>query len=286
MGYEKHIAIAYIKVKGSFEENMPIQSHPNQIPLDKNAIIWRYMDLNKYLSLLERSAIFFCRADKFSDPFEGSIPKIEYDYRLKEAKKSSEFHGQPFDEEKAANNIKGLATTHKNFKRGIVINCWHINNNESDAMWRLYLKDNEGVAIQSTARKVFETMDKAVEVIELSKIRYIDFDKQGWYHPTEYPHTSYNLIAPYFHKRIEFAYEQEYRIYHEIREAIKNEEYWDTQENHKGKFIKVDLRTLVDKIYLPPTADKKTVDRIKALTKQYDYDFDFAISKLQNEPYY
>lgn len=237
---------------------MPIEFHPNQIALDKDATIWRYTDLNKYLSLLERSSLFFCRADKFSDPFEGSILKREAEYRINEARKNADFFGRPFDEEKAKSNIAGLTSLHKRFKRGIIINCWHINNNESDAMWRLYLKNNEGVAIQSTAARIRDAFEKVEEKIELSKIKYLDYEKDIWYHPKEYPHMKYSLIIPFMHKRLEFIHEQEYRIYHEIQEAIDNEDYWENQENHMGKFIKVDLKNLVEKVYLPPTVDKRT----------------------------
>lgn len=265
---------------------MPVELHPNQIPLRKDAIVWRYMDLDKYLSLLDRSALFFCRADKFSDPFEGSIPRREAEYRPKEARKNAWFHRRLFDEERAIKNIEALKKTHKDFKRGVVINCWHINDNESDTMWRLYLKDNEGVAIQSTCARITEALEKVEEKIELSRVRYLDYDKDIWYHPREYPHISYNLIVPLLHKRIEFVSENEYRLYHQIQEAINDSKYWEAQENHKGKFIKVDLKTLIETIYLPPTIDQESMERIKAQTKERGYDFEFRVSRLKDEPYY
>jgi pyridoxine/pyridoxamine 5'-phosphate oxidase len=265
---------------------MPIQLHPNQIPLESHAIIWRYMDIAKYESLLDRKALFFCRADKFSDPFEGTLLKKEADNRLFAAKENAKFSNKLFDEERAKKNIEDLSYLHKSFKRGIIINCWHINNNESDAMWRLYLKDNEGVAIQSTKKRILETIEKAKETIEFSKVRYLDYDNDIWYHPEDYPHIKYNLIIPFMHKRIEFYHEQEFRLYHEVQEAIDNENYWDTQENHKGKFIEINLTTLVEKILFPPTIDNKTVEKIVNLTTEKGFNFKFEKSKLQNEPYY
>jgi hypothetical protein len=35
--------------------------------------LWRYLDLAKYISLLHHPALYFYRADKFSDPFEGAM---------------------------------------------------------------------------------------------------------------------------------------------------------------------------------------------------------------------
>lgn len=34
--------------------------------------LWRYMDLAKFLALLEDRALYFARADKLGDPFEGA----------------------------------------------------------------------------------------------------------------------------------------------------------------------------------------------------------------------
>jgi hypothetical protein len=35
--------------------------------------LWRYLDLAKFISLLEESALYFCRGDNFvNDPFEGA----------------------------------------------------------------------------------------------------------------------------------------------------------------------------------------------------------------------
>ena len=43
------------------------------IPPD-DVVLWRYMDFTKFVSLLEKSALFFPRADKLGDPFEGYWP--------------------------------------------------------------------------------------------------------------------------------------------------------------------------------------------------------------------
>jgi hypothetical protein len=107
---------------------MAIRNHDNLINADPTLVLWRYMDLEKFRSFLENQALFFCRADKFSDPFEGSLPRIEYESRNAWAGKDTQ----------------AIIDKHKYLKRSFIVNCWHINNNESDAMWRLYLKDNEG----------------------------------------------------------------------------------------------------------------------------------------------
>jgi hypothetical protein len=138
---------------------MTIEKHRCMIPISPRKVLMRYIDLAKFHDMLETSSLFFCRADKFSDPFEGSLPKREYDYRNK----------QGF--------VEGFEQLHLKMKKFTLINCWHINENESDAMWRLYLKTNEGVAIQTTIGKLCFALDKSTSTFRVSKVRYIDYDK-------------------------------------------------------------------------------------------------------------
>ncbi len=37
--------------------------------------IWRYMDLAKFLWILETKSLFFARTDKLGDPYEYATPK-------------------------------------------------------------------------------------------------------------------------------------------------------------------------------------------------------------------
>ena len=43
-----------------------------------DATLWRYMDVAKFADLLESKALFFARANKLEDPFEGSWPDANH----------------------------------------------------------------------------------------------------------------------------------------------------------------------------------------------------------------
>lgn len=266
---------------------MPIiTDHPAFLQIEENTIIWRYLDLDKFESLLRDKALFFCRADKFIDPFEGSIPKKEADYRLFEQMRVAQFHKIPFDRKKAEKNIADLSSTHKDLKSSHLINCWHINNTESDAMWRIYLKDNEGVAIQTTPKKLFESLGNCTEKIYPGKVRYLDYDKDVFHDSEEYPYQSYNVSVPFVHKRLAFAHEKEFRLVFEIHEAYRNKEYWENQPFHKGKLVPINVSSLVEKIILPPTIDQPTKKKIATLASSYGYSFTLEDSKLLDKPIY
>jgi len=58
---------------------MPYRQHAQISTPDINTKIWRYMDFTKFLSLLEKNAAFFCRADIIGDKFEGAITESTLD---------------------------------------------------------------------------------------------------------------------------------------------------------------------------------------------------------------
>jgi len=42
-----------------------------EYPENKNIPIWRYLSFSKFMDLISTNSIFFSRADKFEDNFEG-----------------------------------------------------------------------------------------------------------------------------------------------------------------------------------------------------------------------
>lgn len=269
---------------------MPIIDHPVHIKPEDDLILWRYISLSKYESLLREQALFFCRADKFSDPFECSVTRPEVDFRLSELKfkaQESMFgrFDSVFDIEKARLESEVLAGAHRRFKRATTVNCWHINNHESDAMWSLYLKDNEGLAVRTTPIRLFKAFGYSEEEIGMSKVRYIDYDKNAWSHGNDYPVQGYNMLIPIIHKRIEFIHEQELRLYH-YKHGREKEDSWDDKGSHIGEFIKVDVKDLIEGVVFHPTSDDSVKQKIKSITEQYGFDFQFENSRLSVEPLY
>jgi len=266
---------------------MAIETHHEVlIKCDPNTIIFRYMDLDKFESLLKDKSLFFCRSDKFSDPFEGSQLVKEAEYRPEESKRLASFSGRTISQQEAQKSSNDLAEFHKKCKKSFIVNCWHINNGESDAMWRLYLKTNEGVAIQSTVKDLIESFKENEDQIMLSKVRYLDYQKDIYYHPKDYPINGYNAISPIIHKRLAFSHESELRVFRQINDAIHDIHYWDNQPNKKGKFISVNLNKLIKNIILPPTSDEGVKKVVQTLLKENNFDFLIERSKLDDEPTY
>src|SRR5258708_2137823 len=128
---------------------MPVIDQEILIKPPNESIIWRYMDLDKFESILKEKGLFFCRSDKFTDPFEGSIPRINSAFRVTAEKQVAATLKRKITHEDAMNKSDNTGKLHQKFRRAFVVNCWHINQGESDAMWKLYSETKKGIAIQS-----------------------------------------------------------------------------------------------------------------------------------------
>lgn len=105
-------------------------------PPSDDAVLWRYMDFTKFVSVLDKRALFFSAADKFRDPFEGSISKVTAELRPR-------LHPNiPPD------ILQTFAQSLKEARRFTLISCWHENNYESEAMWKLYARETDGIVIR------------------------------------------------------------------------------------------------------------------------------------------
>jgi len=267
---------------------MPIEYHDYLIQIEPDTVLWRYMDFDKFLSLLETRCLFFCRADKFSDPFEGTTPKREVEYRPVSYQQICEFYKTPFDLNKFNKNEASTIDFNKRTRIGTIVNSWHINNHESEPMWRLYLKTNEGVAIQTNSERIINSFKETEQAIYPSKVRYIDYNTEIWYHEIEYPYISRNSLTPFIHKRIEYKSENEFRLFHIVKEVIfyQGEQYWISQKKHIGSFIKVDVEQLIEKVIFPPNLNEQEKNRIKEKTIELGYCLNFKNSSLEQAPCY
>jgi len=239
--------------------------HPDfEQPKDISTKLWRYMDLPKFLSLLHTSSLYFTRSDKFIDPFEGTIPKI-----------NSETIATYFSEFDNAEQMRGELLNLFDVNRKLtLINCWYQSEYESDAMWQLY--SNNGVAIQTTFGKLKDSISLSDDKILIGQVKYIDFDTEGMYF--------LNAMTPFLFKRISFEHEKE------VRAVI-----WNTQTDRKpkdeddkvpikvvdhGKHSKVDISTLIENIYVSPTAPSWFHQLIISILKKYNIDKPVIHSRL------
>ena len=157
------------------------------------------------------------------------------------------------------------------------LNCWHLNNFESAAMWNLYLKSNEGISIQSNFKRLTECFHKYPDnKVFVGIVKYIDYDKD-WL-------PEGNILYPFIHKRKSFEYEKEIRAL--ILDLNTKDEKLDLDSckfSH-GFYVPVDLEILIEKIYISPASPDWFYTLVKSITNKYEIDKDVIKSNLSDDP--
>ncbi len=237
---------------------MPEEKLILEKPKNEKATIWRYMDFTKFVDLIDKKALFFARTDKLGDPFEGSCP-------AKSVKTRTTIFGSKY-----------VGDFFKLLREFTIVNCWHLSMYESAAMWKLYLKSDEGIAIKSSYRRLRDSFKDSEFDINIGKVQYIDYDKE------EIP---INLLSPFFHKRKSFRHESE------LHACIQKRPKRGFSERSKRPFengvhVPVDLDLLIRGIYLAPRTPNWLVELVESVTGKYKLDKYVVQSSLDTDPIY
>lgn len=224
------------------------------------------MDFPKYLSLLDKESLFFSNVTKLYDKFEGALPKSNAD----EQKIAYEKLG-------LSKELSDAVIEHDaNFKKLILVNCWNMNNEESDLMWKSYVKDVPGIAIQSTFKKLASIFSDNPDV-HLGIVRYID-------HYSDKIKTD-NFYHKFLHKRKYYSDERELRAithYKTDSNPISQEE----MDSIRGRHIKIDLKELIEKIYVSPTSPEWFLELTESVSKKFGIDKPVEKSPISMTPDY
>lgn len=255
----------------------PDWKHGPDLP-DETAKIRRYINLAKLTSILQKKALFLSRLDLLGDPLEGSWSKASTEY----------FRKHVGDED-----ADRLSIVHKVLKKRSWVSCWHCADSESEALWRLYSPDNQGIAIQSTVGRLVEAIPpvstyqrtdhgsdlfQEVELSGVSRVRYVDYSKDG-------PHLN-NTIGPLLCKRVSFAHEKELRAIVQLlplgigdRKGLQN-----APEGAKGLYRNIQVEKFIQNIYIDPLAPDWFLDLVKDLVRQYRFVIPVRRSDLWSDP--
>jgi hypothetical protein len=227
-------------------------SNPNiNLTEDPDTIVWKYLDLSKFLDLLMSKKLFMSRSDKFEDQYEGTFSEPTYD----EIKKLS------IDNPDFLNYYK----THR---EKVAISSWHINEYESYAMWQIFTQNTEGLAIQSTIGRLQNALIPENSYKQyIGEVNYIDYKKE--YIPFD------DMFFPFLFKRKSFQYEREVRIISDVGER--------NITLNDGLKINIDINQLIEKIFIHPKSENWYKNLVIELVKELGFDFTIEKSDLESE---
>lgn len=211
-----------------------------QNKLVDSTILWRYMDLSKFVQILQSKSLFFSKPRYFEDPFEGSYSQKQIRYLSKTTQLSDEDIRQQIIEA----------------REKVFINCWHSNRYESAAMWHLYLQNiKEGIAIKTTVGRLKQSFIDNVNNPFICPVSYIDYDVD----PVK---VGKHWLDSFLFKRKSFEHENEVR-------ALFYVDHPQYLSHYAGLPVKTQLANLIDAVYVSPTAQKWFFDVIKIELKKY-----------------
>jgi hypothetical protein len=260
-------------------DNIDQSEMPYSVPSDEQ-MIWRYVDRKKFELLIKNKALFFARASMFRDAFEGSFPRGQ-----PELERILSF--LPYDVVRNATRIDiyGLEGFAKWLRHWVFANCWHMNECESLAMWKLYLKKRKGiVCIQSTFKRLCDSLPAhspqsvfGKGKFHIGKINYISY--------ADGTISTKNLLSPFFCKRKEYSHERELRAVF-LDFPIREDGFPDRKviPSDMGRYVECNLERLIEKITVFPAAPSQFIERIEEILSRYALQKPVIRSSLDERP--
>jgi hypothetical protein len=247
------------------------------VPNDQE--VWRYVEFAKFIAMLREGGLYFSRADRFDDRFEGatglanrraSWDEFYLDYFRKIVVTAPPGYPNPeLSSEQIEREADRLLKAVKNVAqeaRKMLANCWHMGDSEAEALWRLYAPPGtSGVAIKSTVGRLWDASAEDGRAI-VGRVHYIDYQR------------SFASIQNerIFQKRKSLSHEQEVRI------VVPNER----QLMIEGRTIVCDLNKLVSQVVVSPFTPPWFLDVVGDVANKYGFSFDIRRSALLDEPFF
>jgi hypothetical protein len=245
--------------------NTSHQSFPQ--PRDAAIPVWRYLTLAKFISVLTEKALYFSRADLLGDPFEGTIP----------AQNAINVSTQFCDPTRPDLIIK----VRKMWRLFTYVSCWHLNETESEAMWRIHCPTNEGVALKTTYAKLGRSIPS--NDFYLGTIRYLDYRSQLMLLD--------NAFNPVMHKRKAFEHEREARVVKlesvNIQSVEKDFDELACQiQNPRGINVPIDIENTFDAIYVNPYAPTWYYEVVREVLDKFSISVPLEWSHIADTPHH
>jgi hypothetical protein len=249
------------------------------LSIEDGQSVWRYMDFAKFVAMLQQGGLYFPSADKLEDPFEGAIGLVRkepewdefyLDFFRKTVMSPPPGYSPPeFSEERIESEAKRLLKEIKassSHVRSLLVSCWHANDTESEALWRLYCPPpTPGIAIRSTVGQLWDATRQDASAV-VGRVHYVDFRY---------------FFATIQKERI-FCKRQSLSHEREVRATLRN----DYKDPTAGKIVTCDLGVLIEEVTVSPFAPLWFSDVVCGIIEKFGYAFEVQPSELLEEPFY
>ena len=205
-----------------------------------NSVVWRYMQHDKFVRLVNNSSLWFSRASAMTDKYELTIPEQSRDAFRRHLTEAG------VSKEKLESKENDYYWENEPNKESSLINCWSKDRDENYALWKIYLGgDKDGVAIRTTAGKLRKSLIQKEESINYSPGFKFSMAEVKYRHYIKYDEL--NPVSVLTTKKPFYKFENEVRLF-----SLEEDHHSLLSHDDKGVNVPVDLDVMLQEIYISP----------------------------------
>jgi hypothetical protein len=221
--------------------------HPEDWPYGEipfSEALWRYMDFWKFENLMTRSALYFSRPDKFTDPFEGRFSQgNSTTMSASDAAFHAAYRFAPVGDQ--------LREAQEVMRHVVFISCWQRGNKENWEMWNAYTSGPESVLISTSAKALYLFVDGQ---IVKSPVKY---------HDDDFPRTEFDHTTLFFYKPSWYGFEREFRM------MLTPGEHESIPMEQIGRHVPIRLKKIVRRLITHPRASEEFKTKVDGLLTRF-----------------
>jgi hypothetical protein len=226
------------------------------------SVIWRHINISKFVSMISTRALWFTRVSDLEDRFEGSYP-VPNAVRRRAIERLTVNLGAP-----AAVEATYLSDFYRDLRARVYVNCWYVGEHESAALWQAATREGASVAIKSTFGALTGAIQTGDEPFHAGSVSYLDYRTEEL--------AEGHLLSAFFCKRKSYEHERE------VRAVI----YRPDEDSLPGLIIPVDVEALVSEVVVAPSEPVWIRDVVRSMVAQYGFDIPVTQSALDADPLY
>lgn len=227
------------------------------IELKDRSPLRRYMDLTKYIDLLRTQTLYFRRADRFIDKFEGALtPSIR----------------RAIDSARAENpQAESTDTFYRRCRMGTFVSCWTHGTKDNMALWQLYGGASTSLGVNTTVERLTKECQSwsESESVLIQKVKYIDHFENP------------DMVIGRYTDPLQFKHEA-YDFEREVRILVPRQNDWEN--NSESLRLPISANALVSSIVVAPEAGEWFFDLVKDVTERYGLEVPVKMSALAQLP--
>ncbi|WP_375460096.1 hypothetical protein [uncultured Enterovirga sp.] len=160
-------------------------------------------------------------------------------------------------------------------KKDYYVNCWHLNDQESAVMWKIYAPLEEAVCITTSYSDLVTCLP---DWIDIGRVKYVDY-RRDIIDPT----FQYDLIMS---KRLSFRHEREIRavVWSKTDKLKANNKEFNSDP--EGLIVPIDPSCIIKTVYLSPNSPPDFKVAVEGVLRAYHCAADVRQSEVNAPPAY